>query len=127
MRNNVNKRGTHNSSTDATVEVCANTRKPSLLASCLLCMIRFYQRFISAGHPGSCRFDPTCSAYAAEAVRRHGALKGGGLAIWRILRCNPFCRGGYDPVPCKKTNNDSARRRSNVHDAAVRKARKEAT
>ena len=49
--------------------------------------------------PPSCRFQPTCSQYAIEAIQKHGALKGGALAFWRILRCNPFSKGGYDPVP----------------------------
>ncbi len=51
---------------------------------------------------GVCRFTPTCSAYAIEAVETHGILKGAALASYRILRCNPFCRGGYDPVPPRK-------------------------
>ena len=65
----------------------------------LLWMIRFYQRSISPRHPACCRFIPTCSQYALEAIQRYGALKGGFLALRRILRCNPFCKGGYDPVP----------------------------
>lgn len=65
----------------------------------LLGLIRFYKRHISPGLMPSCRFTPTCSQYAMEAIERHGALKGGGLALWRILRCNPFGKGGYDPVP----------------------------
>lgn len=68
----------------------------------LIGLIRFYQRAISANTPPSCRFLPTCSAYAVEAIERFGALKGTGLAIWRILRCNPWGKGGYDPVPEKK-------------------------
>lgn len=48
----------------------------------------------------TCRFLPTCSEYAQEAIRKRGIVVGGVLAVWRILRCNPFCRGGYDPVPC---------------------------
>lgn len=68
-------------------------------------LIRFYQRTISPKHPPSCRFVPTCSAYAIEAIERFGALRGGALALWRILRCNPFCKGGYDPVPEKKQKN----------------------
>lgn len=47
----------------------------------------------------NCRFTPTCSAYAIEALQKHGLLKGSCLAVWRILRCNPYCKGGYDPVP----------------------------
>ena len=68
----------------------------------LLWMIRFYRRFLSPLHPPCCRFIPTCSAYALEAVEKYGALKGGFLALRRILRCNPFHRQKrieYDPVP----------------------------
>lgn len=61
--------------------------------------IRFYQRRISPLLPASCRYYPTCSSYAIEAIRIHGALKGTALALWRILRCNPFSKGGVDPVP----------------------------
>lgn len=68
----------------------------------VLKMIRFYQRRISPLFPARCRFYPTCSAYAYEAIERFGFFKGGALAAWRILRCNPFCPGGYDPVPPKK-------------------------
>ena len=62
-------------------------------------VIRFYQRHISGLKPPSCRFYPTCSAYALQALEQFGALRGCILSLWRILRCNPFCRGGYDPVP----------------------------
>ena len=71
----------------------------------LLALIRWYRREISPYTPPSCRFIPTCSAYALEAVEVHGALKGGALALWRILRCHPFHREKtfiYDPVPQKK-------------------------
>lgn len=61
--------------------------------------IRLYQRLISPARPASCRFRPTCSAYAITAIRRFGVLRGGMMAFVRILRCNPFCKGGYDPVP----------------------------
>lgn len=65
-----------------------------------LALIRFYQRHISTGTPPSCRFRPTCSAYAYEAIQKYGALKGGWLALRRLLRCNPFYKGSfYDPVP----------------------------
>lgn len=64
-----------------------------------IALIRFYQKHISPAFPPCCRFTPTCSQYALEAIEKYGALKGGALAVWRILRCNPFCRGGYDPVP----------------------------
>ena len=62
-------------------------------------LIRFYQICISPLFPPSCRFYPTCSEYALDAVRKYGAFKGSFLACKRILRCNPYCRGGYDPVP----------------------------
>lgn len=61
--------------------------------------VRFYRRFISPLTPPCCRFTPTCSAYAVKAVERFGIIKGTVLAVWRILRCNPFCKGGYDDVP----------------------------
>lgn len=65
----------------------------------LISMIWFYKRAISPYLRGSCRFTPTCSEYAIEALKKYGALKALGLSVWRILRCNPFCKGGYDPVP----------------------------
>ncbi|MFQ5879899.1 MAG: membrane protein insertion efficiency factor YidD [Dehalococcoidia bacterium] len=64
-----------------------------------LAAIRFYQRRISPGSPPACRYQPTCSHYGYEAIDRHGILRGGLLTAWRLLRCNPFSRGGYDPVP----------------------------
>ncbi|MEA4992325.1 MAG: membrane protein insertion efficiency factor YidD [Oscillibacter sp.] len=65
----------------------------------LLALVRFYRRAISPLRPPCCRFYPTCSQYALEAIEKYGALKGGYLALRRVLRCNPFHRGGYDPVP----------------------------
>lgn len=65
----------------------------------LIWLIRFYRACISPLYPACCRYRPTCSQYALEAVRKYGALKGGILALRRILRCNPFHAGGYDPVP----------------------------
>ncbi len=62
-------------------------------------MLSVYKRWISPALPAACRFVPTCSEYAMEAVERHGALRGSLLAAWRVLRCHPFCRGGHDPVP----------------------------
>lgn len=65
-----------------------------------LSLIRFYQRHISPAFPARCRFRPTCSAYACEAITKYGALKGGYLALRRFLRCHPFYKGSwYDPVP----------------------------
>ena len=65
----------------------------------LLGALRFYKRQISPMLPPGCRFYPTCSVYAMQAVEKYGALKGGYLALKRILRCHPFHPGGYDPVP----------------------------
>ena len=65
----------------------------------LLWLIRFYRACLSPLHPACCRFTPTCSQYALEAVEKYGALKGGYLALRRILRCHPLHKGGYDPVP----------------------------
>lgn len=65
----------------------------------LIGLVRLYKKLISPLLPGACRFIPTCSQYAVEALERYGALRGGAMAIWRVLRCNPFCRAGYDPVP----------------------------
>jgi putative membrane protein insertion efficiency factor len=72
-------------------------------------MLRFYKRFISPLLPAACRFEPTCSAYAREAVELHGVWRGGWLAAWRILRCNPFSKGGFDPVPCDQKRDAGSR------------------
>jgi putative membrane protein insertion efficiency factor len=66
-------------------------------------LIKGYHKHISPLLPQACRFYPTCSMYAIEAIERFGAIRGSLLATYRILRCNPFCRGGYDPVPEKFT------------------------
>ena len=71
----------------------------SLLIWLLLLPIKFYRRFISPLLPPVCRFTPSCSQYALEAIKKHGPFKGLVLAIWRILRCNPWGGSGYDPVP----------------------------
>ena len=65
----------------------------------LMALVRFYRKYISPLRRPCCRFMPTCSQYALEALEKYGALKGGALALKRILRCNPLCKGGYDPVP----------------------------
>ncbi len=67
----------------------------------LILMIKFYQNFISPMFPPSCRYRPTCSQYMIEAISIHGPIKGIYLGIKRILRCHPWCKGGYDPVPPK--------------------------
>lgn len=73
-----------------------------MLKKIFLAIIRFYQVAISPLKPPTCRFYPTCSHYGFEAVQRFGAVKGGWLAIKRILKCHPFHPGGFDPVPEKK-------------------------
>ncbi len=65
----------------------------------LMGAVRFYRRHISSHTAPTCRFTPSCSAYALEALEKHGAFFGTLLTLWRILRCNPLCKGGYDPVP----------------------------
>ncbi len=65
----------------------------------LLGFIRFYRKYISPLTPATCKYIPTCSQYGLEAIERFGAFKGGLLTLWRVLRCNPWSKGGYDPVP----------------------------
>ena len=64
-----------------------------------LAAIRFYQRHLSPGGPPACRFQPTCSHYAYDAIEECGVVRGGAMAAWRLLRCNPLNDGGFDPVP----------------------------
>jgi len=85
----------------------------SALARLLLAAVRGYQRTLAWIVPVECRFFPSCSCYFADAVKEHGALRGGALGLWRVLRCQPLCKGGYDPVPP---------RRKGRGDAAVRPA-----
>jgi putative membrane protein insertion efficiency factor len=75
------------------------------MSKILIFLIRFYRRYISPTKLPCCRFSPTCSAYAIEAIKVHGAIKGSVLAICRLLRCHPLCKGGYDPVPPKTNKN----------------------
>jgi len=70
-----------------------------ILRRILTAPLRFYRRFLSPLKPPMCRFTPTCSQYAVEAIETHGVLKGTLLATWRVLRCNPFGKCGCDPVP----------------------------
>lgn len=74
-----------------------------MITALLLAVLRFYQRWLSpamhALNAGGCRFQPTCSDYAAVAIATHGPVRGTGLALWRLLRCHPFSRGGLDQVP----------------------------
>ena len=70
-----------------------------MLQKLLIWIIQFYRKYISPMKSTKCPYYPTCSTYGLEAVKKYGAIKGGALALWRILRCNPFSMGGYDPVP----------------------------
>lgn len=78
---------------------------PGLPTRLLILPIAGYRRFISPLLGPRCRFYPSCSAYAVEALRTHGALRGGWLAVWRILRCHPFHPGGFEPVPPARHEN----------------------
>lgn len=69
-----------------------------MIAKLMTRMIRCYQRIISPSLGSHCKYLPTCSQYAIDAITNYGAIRGGLMATWRILRCNPFSRGGYDPV-----------------------------
>lgn len=73
-----------------------------MIGKILIKLIELYRKNISPRKIPCCRFTPTCSAYAIEAIQKRGAFVGTLLSIWRILRCNPLCKGGYDPVPEKK-------------------------
>ena len=77
----------------------------------MIWLVGLYRKFISPLKPPCCRFTPTCSAYAIEAFRKRGFFIGFILTVWRILRCNPFCKGGYDPVPEKGLRNKPDTRR----------------
>ena len=79
-----------------------------MMKKVLLALVKFYRVAISPYRPPCCRYIPTCSQYALEAIEKYGALKGGWLAFRRILRCTPFHKGGYDPVPCEEGTSPSA-------------------
>lgn len=86
--------------------------RPGLAARAAIGGVRFYQRRLSWATRGWCRFEPSCSQYAIEAIERHGAWRGGAMGLWRILRCNPWGGCGYDPVPDARTNSAAALRKS---------------
>jgi putative membrane protein insertion efficiency factor len=71
----------------------------SLPSQLMILVIRFYQLAVSPALPKSCRFTPTCSTYALQAFQRYHLPKALLISTWRVLRCNPFCKGGYDPLP----------------------------
>jgi len=70
-----------------------------ILKKLMIALIKFYKKYISPMKTTKCPYCPSCSTYGLEAVEKYGAVKGGALAAWRIIRCNPFSKGGYDPVP----------------------------
>ena len=74
-------------------------KRQSIIARMAMAMIRFYRHRISPTMPPRCKYDPSCSQYALEAFGKYGFLRGLILTVWRILRCNPLSKGGYDPVP----------------------------
>jgi putative membrane protein insertion efficiency factor len=82
----------------------------------MLFLIDSYKRWISPLLPAACRFEPTCSVYAREAIEYHGVWRGTRLTVWRLLRCQPFSRGGFDPVPtgheetCRSSCNSGVRK-----------------
>ncbi len=76
-----------------------NPRPTSLAARLMISLVKLYQRALAPLIPPLCRFQPGCSLYAVEALETHGCVRGGALTLWRVLRCNPFSRGGHDPVP----------------------------
>lgn len=69
------------------------------MSKLLIGLVRMYQLILSPLLGDNCRFTPSCSRYAIEAIRKHGSIRGVGYALWRIARCQPFCKGGLDPVP----------------------------
>ena len=83
------------------------TARPGLAAQPLVLLVRFYRAWISPVLPPSCRFEPSCSTYALEALTVHGALRGTWLTLRRLLRCGPWHPGGWDPVPSRRTHNRS--------------------
>jgi putative membrane protein insertion efficiency factor len=89
-----------------------------------IALVRFYQKCISPLKPSCCRFTPTCSQYAIEAFKERGAIIGFGLTVWRICRCNPACKGGYDPVPLRKKKKASKENKDTEYLSDKSKGRK---
>ena len=94
----------------------------------MIWLVGLYRKYISPLKPPCCRFTPTCSAYAIEAFSKRGFFVGMILTVWRILRCNPFCKGGYDPVPERGLSNRKICREENnpcSHDTDTNDTEKE--
>ncbi len=96
------------------------------VALLLVIPIRFYQKFITPFTPPSCRFTPTCSEYARQALLKHGPLKGMLLAVWRISRCHPWGGSGYDPVPETFAIKTLFARHNNNHSTSVKTNKQQA-
>jgi putative membrane protein insertion efficiency factor len=84
-------------------EKASGVPSPSRVSRGLIGIIRTYKRFVSPLMPARCRFVPSCSTYAVQALEEHGPIRGSWLTLWRLLRCQPFARSGFDPVPPKKS------------------------
>ncbi len=80
-------------------ETCKACREEIWMSNFIIALVRLYRKAVSPFIPPSCIYTPTCSAYAEEALKKHGAVKGSAFAVKRILRCHPWHSGGYDPVP----------------------------
>jgi putative membrane protein insertion efficiency factor len=89
-----------------------------LAIAALLAPVRLYQRLISPALPRRCKYEPTCSAYAVEAIRELGAARGAIVAAWRLARCNPFSHGGYDPLEARTLFNPDRRAGDHTRHAA---------
>jgi len=83
-------------------QATGRARLAGLVRTIAVAPIVLYQRFVSPAIPRRCKYEPTCSRYAVEAIREYGILKGAVLAAWRLLRCNPWSYGGYDPVEAQR-------------------------
>lgn len=91
------------------------TRAHALLVEGVLYPVKFYRKYVSPRlGRGKCKYLPTCSQYCLEALREWGVLRGLGLSVWRVLRCNPFSKGGYDPVPERKRKNTNRNQKQNL-------------
>jgi uncharacterized protein len=99
----------------------------SLSAWVLLIIVRFYVLFLSPIFGGACRFYPSCSNYAYEAIVRHGARRGAWLSVKRLLRCQPFCQGGFDPVPEIRYEQDALQEPKSLEKVGVEIASSERT